>query len=159
MGVSGCGKSTVGRLLAERTGWPFLDADDLHSAENIARMATGTPLTDADRVPWLAQVAEWIAERRAAGESAVVACSALKRAYRDLLRQADPELRIIYLQSDRGIISARLSRRVGHFFPPGLLDAQFADLDEPGPDEHPITVPIGQTPSAEVEDVLAALDR
>jgi gluconokinase len=159
MGVSGCGKSTVGRLLAERTGWPFLDADDLHSAENIAKMATGTPLTDADRVPWLAQVAEWIAERRAAGESAVVACSALKRAYRDRLRQADPELRIIYLRSDRGIISARLARRVGHFFPARLLDAQFADLDEPGSDEHPITVPIGQTPSAEVEDVLAALDR
>ncbi len=159
MGVSGCGKSTVGRLVAERTGWPFLDADDLHSADNIAKMATGTPLIDADRVPWLAQVAAWIAERRAAGESAVVACSALKRSYRDRLRQADPELRIVYLQSERGIISARLAQRVGHFFPPRLLDAQFADLDEPGPDEDPITVPIGQTPSAEVEDVLAALDR
>jgi carbohydrate kinase (thermoresistant glucokinase family) len=89
----------------------------------------------------------------------VVACSALKRAYRDRLRQADPDLRSIYLQCDRGTISARLAQRVGHFFPPGLLDAQFADLEEPGPDEHPITVPIGQTPSAEVDDVMAALDR
>ena len=159
MGVSGCGKSTVGRLLATHTGWPFLDADDLHPAENIAKMAAGTPLTDADREPWLSRVAAWIAERRAAGESGVVACSALKRAYRDRLRQADPDLRLVYLQADRGTISARLSQRVGHFFSPTLFATQFADLDEPGPDERPIIVPIGQTPSAEVEDVLAAVDR
>jgi gluconokinase len=159
MGVSGCGKSTVGGLLAKHTGWPFLDADDLHSTENIAKMAAGTPLTDADREPWLAQVAAWIAERRAAGESGVVACSALKRSYRDRLRQADPDLRFVYLQSDRGTISARLAQRVGHFFPPRLLDAQFADLDEPGPDEHPIIVPIGQTLTGEIEDVLVALNR
>jgi carbohydrate kinase (thermoresistant glucokinase family) len=159
MGVSGCGKSTVGRLLAQRAGWPFLDADDMHSTESIAKMAAGTPLTDADRGPWLAQVAAWIAERRAAGESGVVACSALKRAYRDVLRQADPDLRLVYLESDISTITARLAARVGHFFPPSLLTAQFADLDEPGPDEHPIIVPIGQTPMAEVDDVLAALVR
>ncbi len=159
MGVSGCGKSTVGRLLATQTGWPFLDADDLHSPESVAKMTTGTPLTDADREPWLADVAAWIAQRRDAGESGVVACSALKRSYRDRLRQADPELRFVYLQSDHGTISARLAKRVDHFFPTRLLAAQFADLDEPGPDERPIIVPIGQTPAAEVADVLAALNR
>ena len=90
MGVSGCGKTTVGRLLATRLDWPFLDADDLHPPANVAKMAAGIPLTDADRAPWLAMVAAWIAERRAAGESGVVACSALKRAYRDTLRAADP---------------------------------------------------------------------
>ena len=106
--------------------------------------------------------AEWppgSRERRAAGESGVVACSALKRAYRDRLRQADPDLRLVYLQADRGTISARLSQRVGHFFSPTLFATQFADLEEPGPDERPVIVPIGQTPAAEVEDVLAAVDR
>ncbi len=159
MGVSGCGKTTVGRLLAEHTGWPFLDADDLHSTENIAKMMAGTPLTDVDRAPWLEQVAAWIAERRAAGESGVVACSALKRGYRDRLRAADPDLRFVYMKSDHDTIRARLAKRVGHFFPRHLLDAQFADLDEPGPNEPHIAVPIGQTPAEQVEDVLAALNR
>ena len=159
MGVSGCGKTTVGRLLAKQTGWPFLDADDLHSIENIAKMVAGKPLTDSDRVPWLEQVAAWIAERRAAGESGVVACSALKRAYRDQLRAADPDLRFVYLQSDHDAIRARLAQRVGHFFPRHLVDAQFADLDEPEPDEPHIVVPIGQRPAAQVEAVLAALNR
>jgi carbohydrate kinase (thermoresistant glucokinase family) len=159
MGVSGCGKSTVGRLLAKHTGWPFLDADDLHPPENIATMAAGTPLTDADREPWLDLVAAWIAERRVAGESGVVACSSLKRTYRDRLRQADPDLRLVYLRSDQDMIATRLAQRRNHFFPPGLLAAQFADLEEPGHDECPIIVPIGQTPEAAVGDVLAVLER
>lgn len=159
MGVAASGKSTVGRILAERTGWPFLDADDLHSSESVARMAAGIPLTDADRRPWLDRVAAWIAARRAAGESGIVACSALKRAYRDRLREADPGLRLVYLRADREHIVDRLSRRAGHFFPPVLARAQFDDLEEPGPDEAAIIVPMGQTPGDEVDTVLAALGR
>src|SRR5215472_10538354 len=103
MGVSGCGKTTIGGRLAARTGWPFLDADELHPAPSVAKMSRGEPLTDADRWPWLDLVAAWIAGRREAGESGVVGCSALKRAYRDRLREADPGLRIAYLSGDRGI--------------------------------------------------------
>src|SRR5688572_18958173 len=126
MGVSASGKSTIGRLLAQRTGWPFLDADDLHPPHNRAKMEAGTPLTDADRWPWLGQVAEWIAQRADSG--CVVACSALKRAYRDQLREADPDLRLVYLQCDRDMIVERIGRRAGHFFPLSLVAAQFADL-------------------------------
>jgi carbohydrate kinase (thermoresistant glucokinase family) len=158
MGVSGSGKTTVGRLLAKRAGWPFLDADELHTSESIAKMAAGNPLTDADRGPWLDRVASWIAERHAAGEPGVVACSALKRPYRDLLRRADPNLQLVYLRSDRDVLADRLAHRHGHFFAPVLLAAQLTDLDEPGPDEHPITVEIGQSPDHEVGAVLAVLE-
>ncbi len=157
MGVSGSGKTTLGRTLAARTGWSFLDADDLHSPQAIAQMAAGIPLADADRWPWLARVAAWITERRRTGEPGVVACSALKRVYRDLLRQADPELRIVYLRARQEQIAQRLSQRTGHFFPPVLLAAQFGDLEEPGSDEHPVTVPFGQTPEAEVDAVMRQL--
>lgn len=157
MGVSGSGKTTLGRALADRTGWPFLDADDLHSPEAIDRMANGIPLTDTDRWPWLDRVAAWIAERHAAGEPGIVACSALKRAYRDRLRSAKHDLRLVYLRATRQEIADRLSHRTGHFFPPVLAWAQFNDLEEPGPDEDCITVPMGQTPGAEVDQVLAEL--
>lgn len=154
MGVSGSGKTTVGRSLAARTGWGFLDADDLHSPDAVARMAAGTPLTDADRWPWLARVADWIAARYRLGEPGVVACSALKRAYRDLLRQADPDLRFVYLRATPDQIAERLSRRDHHFFPPVLAAAQFTDLEEPGVDESTIIVPLGQTPDASVDAIL-----
>jgi gluconokinase len=157
MGVSGSGKTTVGQTLADRTGWPFLDADEMHSAEAVERMAAGIPLTDADRWPWLGRVAAWIEERRAAGEPGVVACSALKRVYRDRLREADPHLRVVYLRAERAQIAERLSHRTGHFFPPILAWAQFDDLDEPGPDEAPIIVPMGRTPGDEVGAILEAL--
>jgi carbohydrate kinase (thermoresistant glucokinase family) len=157
MGVSASGKTTVGRTLAERTGWPFLDADDLHSSEAVARMAAGNPLTDADRWPWLDRVATWIADRRAAGEPGVVACSALKRSYRDRLRDADPELRLVYLQGSRDQIADRINQRKGHFFPPVLAWAQFDDLEEPGPDEQTIIVPMGRSTDDEVSEVLTAL--
>ncbi len=121
MGVSGCGKTTVGRLLATRLDWPFLDADDLHPPANVAKMAAGIPLTDADRAPWLAMVAAWMAERRAAGEPGVVACSALKRAYRDTLRASDPDLRLVFLEGERELLAERLTHRHGHFFPQRLL--------------------------------------
>lgn len=157
MGVSGSGKTTVGRLLAARTGWPFLDADDLHSPQATAKMAAGIPLTDEDRWPWLERVAAWITARRVAGEPGVVACSSLKRAYRDLLRAADPHLRFAYLRADREVIAARLVGRRHPFFPPTLLDAQFAALEEPAEDEHPVTVSLGQSPGDEVETILRGL--
>jgi gluconokinase len=157
MGVSGCGKSTIGRLLAARTGWPFLDADDLHPASNVAKMAKGEALTDSDRWPWLDLVRSWIAERRLAGESAVIGCSALKQSYRDRLREADPELRFAYLQGDRAVLLERLARRHGHFFPNQLLDSQLADLEPPTPDERPIIVQIGQSPEAVADTILAGL--
>ncbi len=120
-------------------------------------MAAGIPLRDQDRWPWLDRVAAWIAARRGAGEPGIVACSALKRAYRDRLREADPELCFVYLRADRQQIGDRLARRSGHFFPPVLVWAQFDDLEEPGPDEDAVTVPIGQTPGAEADTVLGAL--
>ncbi|MBX6750465.1 MAG: gluconokinase [Micromonosporaceae bacterium] len=155
MGVSGSGKTTVGRAIAAHAGWPFLDADDLHSPESVARMAAGIPLTDDDRWPWLDRVAGWIAARR--GEPGIVACSALKRMYRDRLRTADPGLRFVYLKATPREIADRLANRTGHFFPPALAQAQFNDLQEPGPDEKPIVVPIGQTPEDIVNRVLAEL--
>lgn len=157
MGVSASGKTTLGRLLADRMGWPFLDADDVHSPEAIAQMAAGIPLTDTDRWPWLGRVAAWIADRRATGEPAVVACSALKRAYRDRLREADPTLRLVYLRATREQIAQRLAHRTGHFFPPILAWAQFDALEEPGPDEHPIIVPMEQTPDEGVDTIVARL--
>jgi gluconokinase len=159
MGVSGCGKTTIGLLLSERTGWPFLDADTLHSAANIAKMHIGTPLTDEDRWPWLADVADWIAARYGAGEPGIVACSALKRSYRDRLREADPELRLAYLRTDPQTLHERLSHRVGHFFPQTLLNAQLTDLEHPTADEHPIIVPSGQSPDEQVDAILAAVNR
>jgi len=159
MGVSGCGKTTVGRALASLTGWPFLDADTLHSSENVAKMAAGTPLSDADRWPWLGQVADWIAARVAAGEPGIVACSALKRAYRDRLREADPDLRLAYLSIDPDTLRERLAHRVGHFFPQRLLNAQLMDFEHPVADEHPIIVPSGQSPEGQAETILAALQR
>jgi gluconokinase len=157
MGVSGCGKTTLGQTLADRTGWAFLDADELHAPQAVARMAAGIPLTDEDRWPWLDRIAGWIAARHQSGEPAIVACSALKRRYRDHLRAADPDLRLVYLRADRERIAERLTRRTDHFFPPALVAAQFADLEEPGPDEDTITVLIGQTPAVDADAVLGAL--
>ena len=155
MGVSGSGKSTIGEALARRAGWPFLDGDRMHAPANVAKMAAGVPLDDADRRPWLEEIAEWIAKRRAIGEPAVVACSALKRAYRDLLRGADPHLRVVYLKGEREQLETRLAQRRDHFFPAALLDAQLTDLEEPTPDEHPRIVHIGGS----VADTVNAVER
>src|SRR5258705_4939729 len=116
MGVSGSGKSTIGALLSQRTGWPFLDADDLHPASNVIKMQAGIPLTDADRWPWLDQVANWITQRIQAGECGIVGCSALKRAYRDRLRRADSRLPVVYLRGDRDAPVPRPTRPPGHSF-------------------------------------------
>lgn len=133
MGVSGAGKSTIADALASRLGVPYLDADDLHPPANIARMAAGVPLRDVDRWPWLDQVGAWLAGRRAGG--GVVACSALRRVYRDRLRDAVPELRTLHLDADPALLRARLAARTDHFLPPSLLDSQLATLEPLGADE------------------------
>jgi gluconokinase len=154
MGVSGSGKSTVARLLAERLGCDLAEGDDLHPSQNIAKMAAGVPLTDADRSPWLARIAAWIADHTARGRDGVVTCSALKRRYRDLLRGSSDDVRFIYLQGTKDVIAQRLSTRHGHYMPASLLDSQLADLEPPAPDEPAITVDVGPPPSQLVTDIL-----
>ncbi|MGW7440306.1 gluconokinase, GntK/IdnK-type [Streptomyces sp. NPDC054849] len=156
-GVSGSGKSTVALLLADRLGWAFQDADDLHTRANRARMAAGEALSDEDRRPWLAAVAAWIDGRIAEREPAVLACSALKRAYRDQLAGGRPGVRLVHLHGSRPLIRSRLLARGGHFFPAQLLDSQFADLQEPEPDEHACVVDVGQPPEAVAAAVVAWL--
>jgi len=158
MGVSGSGKTTVGALVAGRLGWNFAEADDFHPAANIAKMRSGIPLDDADRLPWLRAIAAQIDRWRAEGKNGVVTCSALKRPYRDIIIGDRPEVRLVYLKGDRDLIAHRLAARHGHFMPPGLLDSQFADLEEPDPEERPIVVSIGDPPSKLAEEVIAALD-
>ena len=157
MGVAGSGKTTTGLLLAERLGWPFRDADSFHPPENVEKMSQGVPLTDEDRRPWLAAVASWIDDRLAAGERGVVTCSALKRAYRDVLIGPRRGVGLVYLKGDRHLIGERLRRRQGHFMPPELLDSQFAALEEPGPDEHPIVVPVLLRPRTVTAEILDRL--
>ena len=156
MGVSGAGKSTVGKLIAARLDCPFRDADSFHPKANIAKMSRGEPLTDTDRWPWLEAIAAWIAEHRAARTTCVVTCSALKRTYRDIVTdRQSADVRLIYLKGDFALIEARLEARTGHFMPPALLQSQFDALEEPAPDEHAITVPIDATPEDIVNRVMS----
>src|SRR5436190_20011095 len=138
MGPPGSGKSTLGEALAARTGWAFADADDLHPAANIAKMSAGVPLTDSDRAPWLARIGAVMDEWRAAGAGGIVACSALKRRYRDMLREGRPQVRLVYLAADEATLRERVKARRGHFMPPALLDDQLRVLEPPGPDEAPV---------------------
>jgi gluconokinase len=157
MGVSGAGKSTVGKLIATRLDCPFRDADSFHPPANIAKMASGIPLTDEDRQPWLRAIADWIAEHRAAAATCVVTCSALKRAYRDLVTDHQrADVRLVYLKGDIALIEARLKARTGHFMPPALLRSQFEALEEPRADERAITVSIDATPE---EIAMRAVER
>jgi gluconokinase len=135
MGVSGAGKSTLGAAVADELGWPFYEGDDFHPPANVAKMAAGCPLADADRLPWLARLHDLIADHLARGEPAVVTCSALKRSYREQLRAGNEGLVFIYLRGDRERIGRRLAKRHGHYMPAGLLASQFADLEVPGPEE------------------------
>ena len=157
-GVSGSGKTTVGELVARRFGWAFTDGDQLHPAANIAKMASGNPLTDEDREPWLAAIGAYMDERIAAGESAVVACSALKRHYREQLLAGRSEVRIAFLETGKAETAARLASRHGHFFDPDLLESQFAVLEPPSPDEAGVLiVPVTDGPEATAEAVIRRL--
>ena len=159
MGVAGAGKSLVGARLADALGVPFLEGDDLHPAENVRRMAQGIPLTDDDRRGWLSAIAARLAESRRTGAGLVFTCSALKRAYRDILRGADAALRFVHLTGDRALIAQRLSQRVGHFMPAALLDSQLATLEPPAPEEHAWTLDLADTPESIVAQIMARLEQ
>jgi carbohydrate kinase (thermoresistant glucokinase family) len=158
MGVSGAGKTTVGRLIAARLDCPFRDADSFHPQANIEKMSRGAPLTDDDRWPWLAAIAAWIAEHRAAGTTSVVTCSALKRIYRDIVTDNQrADVRLIYLKGGFDLIAARLALRNDHFMPPALLKSQFDALEEPRADERAVTVEIEASPEEIAEGVVGRL--
>jgi gluconokinase len=157
MGVSGSGKTTIARRLAEIEGWPLIEGDSFHPPENIAKMAAGIPLTDEDRWPWLRAIAATIDAFRTRGESAVVACSALRRAYRDVLIGDRPDVRLVYLKGSRELIGERLKERKHHFMPPDLLESQFQTLEEPGPDENTIVVDVGGSPDEIVHAIMEQL--
>ncbi|MGO4595254.1 gluconokinase [Leifsonia sp. 2TAF2] len=155
MGVAGCGKSTVAELLAERLDWELLEGDALHPAANVERMGAGIPLTDDDRAPWLAAVAAWMDERLQAGRSVVIACSALARRYRDVLRR--DEVVFLHLTGSSGLLAERLASREHHFMKSGMLQSQLDLLEPPGPDEHHLTLDIAETPAALAARAAAAL--
>ena len=153
MGVSGAGKSTIAEALNTHLHWPYQEGDDLHSAANVAKMAHHIPLTDADRWPWLDRVKAWIDAQVAAGEPGLITCSALKRMYRDKLIAGRAQVRILYLRADVKTLEDHVEQRTGHFMPPDLLQSQLATLEEPGPEENPITVQV----AGQVADTVAAI--
>jgi gluconokinase len=151
MGVSGTGKTTVGQALSDALGLPFVEGDELHPASNVEKMAAGIPLTDADRAPWLDLIAAEL------HRPVVVACSALKRAYRDRLRRDAPDLTLVYLHGSRELLAERMGGRRGHFMPTTLLDSQLATLEPPMPDEKAVAVDVVLTPAEIVAEVVAGL--
>lgn len=155
-GVSGVGKTLLGRLLAEKLGWQFYDADDFHPQASIDLMRSGVPLTDQDREPWLDRLRELIAGCLAESASAVLACSALKKKYRDVLRVSD-QVRFVFLRGDYATVATQLEARHSHFMNPQLLRSQFADVEEPRPEERAIVVQIGRPPSELADEVIAQL--
>jgi gluconokinase len=157
MGVSGSGKSTIAVDLAEALGWTFEDGDRFHPASNVAKMSAGHPLTDEDRRPWLQAIANEIDKVCRDGGHVVIACSALKRAYRDLLVHGRNDVRIVFLDGSQALIADRLAKRKGHFMPAGLLDSQFKTLEPPQINEHPITVSIDATVDKIVQDIVDQL--
>lgn len=157
MGVSGSGKTTVAAILANRLGWPFEEGDALHPRANIEKMASGQPLTDDDRRPWLASVADWVDRRLDAGENGLITCSALKRGYRDLINRRGSGVTFVFLAGSKETIAARLAGRQGHFMRAGMLDSQFADLEEPAPDEPALRVDVGPSAAEVAEQILEDL--
>ncbi|MFJ5776885.1 gluconokinase [Streptomyces sp. NPDC093094] len=159
MGVAASGKSTVGARLARRLDVPFLEGDDLHSAAGRAKMASGHPLDDADRRPWLAALADWIRAAGSAGRGGVVSCSALRRSYRDVLRSTGANVYVVHLALDHRLAQQRISRRTGHFMPPSLLDSQYAVLEPLQADEAGVTVDASGSREQVLELVLRDLAR
>jgi len=157
MGVSGSGKSTVGALLARRLSWDFEDGDWFHPPANVEKMHAGTPLTDEDRIPWLRAIAARVDDIRRVGGHEVIACSALKRSYRDILIGRRNDVRLVYLKGDETLIARRVAVRHEHFMPTKLLHSQFEALEEPGPDENAIVVSIEPKPAEIVSQICAAM--
>jgi len=157
MGVSGSGKSTIADALARRLGWRFEDGDRFHPPANVAKMSAGHPLTDEDRRPWLEAIAAEIDRTCAANEKTIVACSALKRAYRDILVHGRSDVRFVFLKGTQELIADRLDQRKGHFMPPELLASQLRTLEPPGPDEPVITVSIDASVESIASDILRQL--
>jgi ribose 5-phosphate isomerase A len=157
MGISGSGKSTIAEILAARLGWTFQEGDNLHPEANVAKMHAGVPLTDEDRKPWLERVAAWIDGQRARKQPGIVTCSALKRSYRDIVIGDRPEVRLVYLRGGRDVIAEHLAGRHGHFMPASLLQSQIDTLEEPGPDEDPLTVDVGPSAETVAEKIIRLL--
>ena len=157
MGVSGAGKSTIAEALARRLHWRYEDGDTFHPASNVAKMKAGHPLSDDDRWPWLRAIADEIDRLGSVGERAVIACSALKRAYRDVLVHGRRDVRIVFLSGTQPLVARRLAGRKGHFMPPDLLASQFRTLEPPSDDEHPITISIEATVDAIVDTIVQHL--
>ena len=156
-GVAGTGKSTIARLVATAYGWPFAEGDDMHSPANVAKMRAGTPLTDADRRPWLDEIAAWIDARSAAGSGGVITCSALRRRYRDRLRGTHQDVYFVCLTASADVLAARLTHRRGHFMPASLLESQLADFEPLGRDEPGGSVDASGPPDRTAAAVLALL--
>ena len=154
MGVSGSGKTAVGELLSQKLGWPFFDGDDFHPKENVAKMAAGIPLDDEDRIPWLLNLRDLIADHLAERKPLLLACSALKQTYRDLLLEGNPHTQIIHLQGDFGLIMGRMQARAGHYMKPEMLKSQFETLEEP---TDALTVDIGQDLDRITEEIITKL--
>ena len=158
MGVSGSGKTTVAERLADELGWPFVEGDRLHPPANVEKMRQGVPLTDADRAPWLDRIGEELNRWAAEGRSGVLTCSALKRAYRERIRSARPDVRFVYLKGSLNLIEARVAARHHEYMPASLVHSQFEALEEPAPGEPVVTVDAGGSPDAEVAAIVAALN-
>ena len=157
MGVSGSGKSTIAENLAQRLGWTYEDGDKFHPASNVAKMSAGHPLTDEDRWPWLQAIADEVDRVCKARDHAVIACSALKRSYRDVLVHGRRDVRIVYLNGTQELIADRLAQRKGHFMPPGLLASQFKTLEPPSADENPVIVSIDASVKEIVDDTVSQM--
>lgn len=154
MGVSGCGKSTVGQALGDALGWEFRDGDAFHPPSNVAKMKSGAPLTDEDRWPWLDAIAHYIDQKRRDNGHAIIACSALKRVYRDRLKGTRGDVTFVHLAGSKELIEARMAARQNHFMPLGLLESQFATLEPPKADEGAVIVSVAGAPEEIVADVL-----
>ena len=157
MGVSGCGKTTVGVNLAANLGWEYQEGDALHPPENILKMSDGIPLNDDDRKPWIAKVSDWIDSYCMAGRDGVISCSALKKSYRQIIIGNHNDVHLVYLRGTRELLSPRLMQRRGHFMPPDLLESQLELLEEPSADEHAIVVTIDRTPNDVVRSICDCL--